>query len=47
VHGFTIPASGNDSSTGLAYNEKADRRSWEAMRMFFGEIFGQKPKETK
>jgi dienelactone hydrolase len=47
VHGFTNPDSGNDPSTGLAYNEKADKRSWEAMRSFFGELFGQKPAESK
>jgi dienelactone hydrolase len=41
VHGFTNVASGNDPSTGLAYNEKADKRSWQAMRDFFGELFGQ------
>ncbi len=39
VHSFTNPASGNDPSKGIAYNEKADRRSWEAMKQFFGEIF--------
>lgn len=39
VHGFTNPNNGNDPSKGAAYNEKADRRSWEAMRQFFGEIF--------
>jgi len=39
VHSFTNPASGNNPSSGLAYNEKADRRSWEAMKAFFGEIF--------
>lgn len=39
VHSFTNPDSGNDPSTGVAYNEKADRRSWEAMKVFFGEIF--------
>jgi dienelactone hydrolase len=41
VHGFTNPGSGSDSSRGIAYNEKADRRSWAAMRLFFGEIFRQ------
>ena len=35
VHSFTNPASGNDPSKGVAYNEKADRRSWEAMKQFF------------
>ena len=39
VHGFTNPASGNDKSRGAAYDEKADRRSWEAMKAFFAEIF--------
>lgn len=39
VHSFTNPDSGNDPSTGLAYNEKADKRSWEALRAFFVEIF--------
>jgi dienelactone hydrolase len=41
VHAFTIPGAGNDPSTGAAYNEKADKRSWEAMRLFFKEIFNQ------
>jgi dienelactone hydrolase len=39
VHSFTNPASGSDPSKGLAYNEKADSRSWAAMRLFFDEIF--------
>ena len=39
VHSFTNPASGNDPSKGVAYNEKADRRSWQAMKDFFGEVF--------
>jgi len=39
VHSFTNPASGNDNSRGAAYNEKADKRSWEAMKQFFAEIF--------
>ena len=39
VHSFTNPASGNNPSNGAAYNEKADKRSWEAMRLFFNEIF--------
>ncbi len=39
VHAFTNPASGNDKSKGAAYDEKADRRSWEAMKVFFAEIF--------
>jgi dienelactone hydrolase len=39
VHAFTNPAAGNDKSRGAAYNADADRRSWEAMRAFFAEIF--------
>ncbi|MDP4173420.1 MAG: dienelactone hydrolase family protein [Bacteroidota bacterium] len=41
VHSFTNPASGNDPSKGVAYNEKADKRSWEAMKAFYSEIFGK------
>ena len=40
VHGFTNPKNGADPSGGLAYQEKADRRSWEAMKDFLGEKFG-------
>jgi dienelactone hydrolase len=39
VHSYTNPASGNDNSKGAAYNEKADKRSWLAMKTFFEEIF--------
>ncbi len=38
VHSFTNPAAGNDNSTGAAYNEKAARRAWKAMQIFFDEI---------
>ena len=33
VHGFTKP--------GAAYQEKADKESWAAMKKFFGELFGK------
>ncbi len=39
VPSFTQPMAGNDNSKGAAYNEKADKRSWEAMKQFFAEIF--------
>ena len=39
VHSFTQPMAGNDNSRGAAYNEKADKRSWTAMKSFFGELF--------
>ena len=41
VHSFTNPEAGNDPKKGAAYNERADRRSWEAMKLFFAEIFGR------
>ncbi len=37
VHSFTNPDAGNDNSKGAAYNERADRRSWQAMKSFFSE----------
>ena len=39
VHSFTNPDAGNDPSRGAAYNKKADKRSWQAMKDFFEEIF--------
>ncbi|GFE56475.1 dienelactone hydrolase family protein [Geobacter sp. AOG1] len=39
VHSFTNPESDSYNLKGAAYNKKADMRSWEAMRAFFGEIF--------
>jgi dienelactone hydrolase len=41
VHSFTHWDAGNDNSKGAAYNEKADKRSWEAMKVFFSEIFAK------
>jgi dienelactone hydrolase len=39
VHAFTNPAAGNDKTRGSAYDEKAARRSWQHMQMFFTEVF--------
>jgi dienelactone hydrolase len=39
VHGFTQKEAGNDNSKGAAYNERADRRSWMAMKIFLAGIF--------
>ena len=39
VHSFTRKDAGDDNSKGAAYNERADKRSWEAMKAFFVEIF--------
>ena len=40
VHAFTVPAAGNDPSKGAAYDEKASKRAFIAMKAFFDEIFG-------
>jgi dienelactone hydrolase len=47
VHAFTNPgadelARANGLGAAIAYNAEADRRSWEAMRAFFEEIFAAK-----
>jgi len=39
VHAFTNPAADSDKTRGAAYDEKAARRSWQHMKMFFKEIF--------
>lgn len=39
VHAFTDSRAGDDPSRGAAYNANADRRSWQAMKSFFAEIF--------
>ncbi|MES2475117.1 MAG: dienelactone hydrolase family protein [Verrucomicrobiota bacterium] len=39
VHAFTQKEAGDDASKGAAYNARADKRSWEAMKAFFNEIF--------
>lgn len=39
VHSFTDWNAGNDNAKGAAYNERADRRSWEAMKQFLAESF--------
>lgn len=40
VHSFTQKKAGDDKSKGAAYEERAARRSWQAMKDFFNEIFG-------
>lgn len=41
VHAFTHKDAGDDISSGVAYNEKADQRSWEATVDFLDEKFGE------
>ncbi len=44
VHAFTQREAGNDNSKGVAYNEKADKRSWEHLLVFLDEIFKEQTK---
>lgn len=38
VHAFTEPEAGSDNSKGAAYNEKADKRSWQHFMDFLKEV---------
>ncbi|CAM4114075.1 dienelactone hydrolase family protein [Flavobacterium antarcticum] len=38
VHAFTEIGAGTDNSKGAAYNEKADKRSWEHMKLFLNAV---------
>jgi dienelactone hydrolase len=39
VHAFTNPKAGNNPSSGVAYNERADKRSFAEMKQFLNEVF--------
>jgi dienelactone hydrolase len=39
VHSFTVKEAGSDASTGMAYNEAADTKSWATLTAFLKEIF--------
>ncbi|RXK80747.1 dienelactone hydrolase family protein [Filimonas effusa] len=39
VHAFTEKKAGNDNSKGAAYNELADKRSWQYLLVFLKELF--------
>lgn len=41
VHGFTNPANGRDRTKGIAYDPKADRRSWDEMKLFLKEVLSR------
>ena len=41
VHAFTNPNADKAHVAGLGYNAEAAARSWNQMKIFFGEIFGQ------
>ncbi len=42
VHAFTNPDADKHGIPNIAYNEKADHRSWQAMKDFFHEVFDGK-----
>jgi len=42
VHAFTEKEAGNENKTGAAYNEKADKRSWQHFMVFLNELFSVK-----
>jgi len=39
MHSFTNPDADSYGIKGIAYNEKADKRSWQAMKSFLDELF--------
>lgn len=41
MHAFGNPNADKAHVAGLAYNAEAATRSWNQMKLFFGEIFGQ------
>lgn len=45
VHSFTKPKAGNNPASGSAYHALADKRSWQHMKLFFSEIFGENASE--
>jgi dienelactone hydrolase len=47
VHGFTNPDAGSDKTKGVAYDEEADRRSWQAMRNFLYRMLLQPPMKKR
>lgn len=38
VHAFSDPGAGSDPARGAAYDERADRRSWQALQSFLDEV---------
>lgn len=43
VHSFTVAEAGNDPSSGMAYNEAADKDSWQQLTRFLKELFEKPP----
>lgn len=46
-HGFTNPGAGAYGMDALAYDERADRRSWQAMLDMFADLFGAAAKGAR
>jgi len=42
VHSFTNPGADKAGMANVAYNERADRRSWELLQSFLKEVFSEK-----
>src|SRR2546429_114673 len=45
VHAFTNPDADKVGMDNIKYNEKADHRSWQAMRTFFTDVFNEPAKQ--
>ena len=43
LHAFTVPGAEKRGIPNLAYNERADHRSWEQLQAFLKEVFEQTP----
>jgi dienelactone hydrolase len=41
VHSFSVPGADKRKIPGIAYNKKADERSWRQMKLVFGDVFGK------
>jgi dienelactone hydrolase len=41
VHSFTNPGADKHGIPGIAYNARADHRSWQAMQTFFNDVFAK------
>jgi dienelactone hydrolase len=39
AYAFIEPTAGNDNSKGTAYNEVADKRSWQHLQLFLADLF--------
>jgi len=47
VHSFTVPGSENVGNKNMAYNARADRRSWQSMLDLFKDAFGERRRGSR